>query len=355
MKKVSILLVGLLLLSLVAGTLGCGGGDEAAATPTGGSTPAPTVEPVTLKMVTSSPGETARPYFFFAELVEQYTDGRVEVDVYPDSQLFPGTEQWEALVTGAVDIFGDSVWWFSSSVPDVMLFYIDGVFESYEHAYAAMEESDLTQILSEKIEAVGPVKNLGMLSGSMAIALMNNVRETKQLKDLEGLRCQGHPGTPSTPIYDYSGMTSIPIAIEEVASSFITGVVDAVQFPPPASVDMMLYEPAKHALFMNSMFFAFSVTMHNDAWDSLPADIQDIILNRVMPEVYDFTKQMYREQEDAAIKTISENVETANWVTQEDFDAYIAYADTHAMKKVQLLMIDPAIMEIIEDARPSNQ
>jgi hypothetical protein len=48
-------------------------------------------------------------------------------------------------------------------------------------------------------------------------------------------------------------------------------------------------------------------------------------------------------------------VETVNWVTQQDLDAYVEYAKTHSIYKMQMLMVDPRIIEIVEQARPSKR
>jgi TRAP-type C4-dicarboxylate transport system substrate-binding protein len=93
--------------------------------------------------------------------------------------------------------------------------------------------------------------------------------------------------------------------------------------------------------------------MNEQAWERLPGDIQDIILNRVMPEMYDYTKNLYRVEENAALEAIEQNVETMHWVTAEDAAPYYEYLPTHSLQIVQTLMIDPQIVQIIEDFRPS--
>ena len=361
MSKLAVVLVGILVLALLGSAVACGG-DEATPTPaatgTPGGAPTPTVSPVTLKLTTSAITGTPRGgvYSHFENLVEEYTDGRVLIDIYPGSQLFPTTEEWEAVVTGSVDIYGDSSYYVSQAVPDVMISYIDGLWESYEHAYAVMEESELPQIMAEKVEEAGPVKMLGWLPGGMVGCVLNAVRETRTLADLEGLRCQGSPGSPSTPLYDYTGMTSIPISLEEVAFAFTQGIVDAVQYPPTAITSLGLDDIGKHALFSPaSWFFMTAMVINEDAWDSLAANDQDILLNRVMPEMYEYAKTVYREDEQRSLETIEQNVETVHWVPEDEYAAYREWIPTHAMTKVQLLMVEPRILEIIEQYRPSAE
>ena len=119
--------------------------------------------------------------------------------------------------------------------------------------------------------------------------------------------------------------------------------------------DLGLYETADHALCRYSLFITSAVVMNSESWERLPADIQDIILDEVMPEVYEFTKELYREEENAALEVIEQNVETMHWATEEDLASYNEYLPTHNLQKVQMLMIDPEIVQIIDDLRPSRQ
>jgi len=86
----------------------------------------------------------------------------------------------------------------------------------------------------------------------------------------------------------------------------------------------------------------------------LPGDVQDIIVDRVMPDTYEYGKRVAREKEDEALEVIAENVETLHWVTEEDLAPYHEYALDHPVFKVQMLMVDPGIVQIIEDKRPSQ-
>jgi len=368
MRKPAILLTGLLLLALVVGAIGCGG-DETTATPTGGPTAAPTSgatatptatpkpEPITLKLVSSSQPDSIGGliYQHFAGLMEDYTDGQVMIDIYPGSQLLPVTEEWEAIVTGAVDIMADATYWVSPAVPDVMAFYIDGMWESIEHAYAAMEETELPDIIAQKIEEAGPVKVLTIMPTAVNVSVLNTVRETEYLADLDGLRCESSPGSPTMPLYDYTGMAAVPVAFEEVPAAFIQGLLTAVQYPPFSIVDLGLQETAKHAIVHASMLPTVGMIINRDSWDDIPADLQDIITNEVMPDTYEFGKNLYREKEEAALELIEQNVETFHWTKADDYAAYAAYARNHPVIKVMKLMVDPRIIQIIEEARPSNQ
>lgn len=187
------------------------------------------------------------------------------------------------------------------------------------------------------------------------MAIMNSVRETEQLKDLNGLRANSAPGSPPQPIYDYTGMVGVPLAVEEAFTAFFMGVIDAVQYSPETMVKLGMHEVGKHIMYRTTMFPMLVMVVNKDAWESLPSDIQDIILNQVMPETYDFHKTNYRKGQEAEMDVIEQGVETVHWAAQDDIDAYVEFSLTHPMIKVQMLMVDPKILEIIERLRPSRQ
>lgn len=364
MKKPVALLTGLLVLALGVGA--CGGGEASptpvvtpspGATQTPSATPTPTLEPITLKLVTSSPnnGLASEAYSHFADLVEEYTGGQVKVDVYPGSQLFPATEQWEAVSTGAVDIYADATFWFTSYVPDAMVSYIDGLWEGYEHVYAVLEDSEVPRMLADAIEAAGSVKVLGFLPSGAVMAIMNSAREAEQFEDLNGLKVNSAPGAPPQPIYDYSGMAALPIAVEEASTAFIQGVIDAVMYPPDTLVRLSMYETGKHILYRTTMFPLYAIVVNKGSWESLPTDMQEVILDQAMPDTYDFNKVNYREGEESAMAVIEQSMETAHWASQEDTEAFVEYSLTHPIIKTQMLFVDPEILEIVDGLRPSRQ
>jgi len=157
------------------------------------------------------------------------------------------------------------------------------------------------------------------------------------------------------PLYDYAGMSAVPVAFEEVPAAFIQGVIDAVQYPPFSIVDLGLHETAKHAIVHASMLPTVGMIISRYSWENIPVDLQDIIMNEVVPETYEFGKRTYREREEEALELIEQNVETFHWTKPDDYAAYADYAMNHPVIKVMMLMVDPKIIKIIEESRPGGQ
>src|SRR5947208_10140403 len=76
--------------------------------------PAPAQSPIVIKfshvVATNTPKGLAADKF--RELAEQYTDGKVKVEVYPNSPLYKDKGELEALQLGAVQMLAPSTWKF---------------------------------------------------------------------------------------------------------------------------------------------------------------------------------------------------------------------------------------------------
>ncbi len=362
MNKLLILLTGLLVLGLAAGAVGCSGG-EATPTLTGGATPGasptPTMKPITLKFPYQYPSDSANGKLnnMFADLVEEYTDGRVIVEIFPQSTLIRGDAEFDAVQTGLADVVSVNAYYLSSYVFDFFAFVWDGQWESFEHGFAVMDDGRVPQKLIEGLEQSGaPVKALGWTPGPQITAMfITKDKEIKRWKDLEGYRVGVPGGGGSSPVLASSGVIVVPLSFEEQYTAWTQGVIDATISAPNQAVELRFYEVGNHALIYTFSFMTDWVLMNKDTWDSLPADIQDIILNQVMPEVEAFAREFMPEVEAKNIAFLQSKLETVNFVTPETHpEDYAALADT-PLAQLFANTIDPEIQQIIYELRPSLQ
>ena len=72
-------------------------------------------EPIVIKFshVVSPDAPKGKASLFFKELAEKYTNGRVKVEVYPNSSLYKDKEELEALQLGSVQLLAPSISKFS--------------------------------------------------------------------------------------------------------------------------------------------------------------------------------------------------------------------------------------------------
>jgi C4-dicarboxylate-binding protein DctP len=370
MNKLRLFLALLVIVALTASAVGCGG-EDATPTPTGDATPTsgetlaptptapPTPKPITLKFAHQFPVDSSQGLGnqMFADLVEEYTDGRVVVEVFPQSTLVRGDAEFDAAKSGIADVVSINGYYLSAYVFDFFAFVWDGQWESFEHGYAVMDDGRVKQKLLQGMKDSGaPVKALGWTPGPQITAMfLTKDKEVDDWKDLDGYKIGVPGGGGSSPVIDFSGVIVVPLSYEEQYAAWTQGVIDAIMCAPNQAVEMRFYEIGNHALIYTFSFMIDWFLMNTDTWDSLPADIQDIILNQVVPEVEAWARVEMPKVQARNFEFLEENLETVNYVTQESHpEDYAALADT-SMGKLFGGTIDREIQQIIFDLRPSNQ
>ncbi len=243
----------------------------------------------------------------------------------------------------------------SQALPDVLVFFGTRLVESREHGDAVLRDGRVEQSMATRLEEQFPVKMLGMSPSQGMLLFITKDREVTHLQDLAGMRTPTLPGRPPTSIADYSGMVTVPVALEEWYIAFVQGIIDVVSMPPDAILDFGLYEMANHLYVMPGVYYVRLCAINSDVWDSLPADVQDIIENQVWPETIDFFMEFAKTLEEEALEIIKEGMDTYHEMTAEQY-AELAEADNdHPMTKTVKLMVEPEILSIIEELRPAAQ
>src|ERR1039458_664181 len=91
----------------------------------------------------------------FKELAEKYTNGKVKVEVYPNSSLYKDKEELEALQLGSVQILAPSIAKFSPlGVKEFDVFDLPFLMSDDTHARQMMASPMMAE-LNKKLEAKG--------------------------------------------------------------------------------------------------------------------------------------------------------------------------------------------------------
>lgn len=274
---------------------------------------------------------------FFKQKAEEYTDGRLQVTIYPNSQLGPITQEVSMVLSGTVDatyILGgilesvdpaEAIW----NIP----FLVKVAPGQGEHMRRMMYDDTLQEILSRRLEEKG-LKRLGhipTLTGFMLVG--NNVRPIETVDDMKGLRIR-HPGGLMGELYIRSlGAAPMTVAGAEVPVALQQGVVDGLVTTP------VHYHDARwHTKYMSLPFYAsyglpFAASM--SWWQGLPEDIQAIIIDKVIPETQAYAYDAVIDLENRYIEEMQAdpyNV-TISWVSPEEMDRFTAEVRDAAIER----------------------
>lgn len=207
--------------------------------------------------------------------VEERTEGRLEVEVYPSSQLGDTKDIMEQAKMGAnVAAISDAAL-MSEIVPEIGVLAAPYVVDNYEEA-EILVTSDLFKEWYENVSSSGyRVLSFNWYQGARHF-MTNTPVETPE--DLNGLRIR----TPGSPIFTDSinamGANATSLAWGEVYPGLQQKVIDGFEAQYPAIVGARLFEISKYIAKTEHFQLMSPLVIGNEFFESLPEDIQQILL-----------------------------------------------------------------------------
>jgi len=212
----------------------------------------------------------------FKNYVEDSSNGQIQVDVYPNSQLGEGDEVLEKLKTGILKISqGDES--IASAYPPLMVLQIPYLWDNIEMVSEFVDTSPFWDELNDGLEEKMGLRILGLNPYGL-YCFLNNKRPIKTLEDLKGLKIRVKLGCPHImKALNGLGASGTPCDWGEVYTSMKTGVINGIPHAINLIQDQKFYEVAKY-LTLDHNFLGYNLCLVNAKWwNSLPEDIKAII------------------------------------------------------------------------------
>lgn len=228
----------------------------------------------------------------WAELVKEKTNGAVEIQVYPSSQLGAKADLIEMMLLGQnVCTIADGSY-LMDYVPDFGVVMGPYLFEDWNQMYK-LTASDWWKEQEKLLEAEGlKIVSTNWIYGDRQLMTKTPI---KSLSDLKGLKIRVPNNDISVNMFNLLGAASTPMALSEVYTSLSQGVVDGVENPLTTLYTNNFQEVCKY-LTMTSHQMTFSnFVVGNDFWNSLPAEYQEAIVE-AGKEAAEYNNEKYEEQ-----------------------------------------------------------
>jgi C4-dicarboxylate-binding protein DctP len=265
-----------------------------------GITSADAADPIVLKFshVVASNTPKGKGAEKFKELAEKYTNGRVKVEIYPNSSLYKDKEELEALQLGAVQMLAPSNAKFGPiGVKEFEVYDIPYIIPNRK-ALKAINEGPVGHKLLKLLEPKGMV---GLAFWDNGFKEMSANKPLRMPEDYKGLKFR----IQSSKVLDaqFRALGAIPqvMAFSEVYQALQTGVVDG-QENTPSNMDTQKYqEVQKYMTLTNHGYLGYVVIVNKKFWDGLPADIRTQ-LSKAMKEATDYTNEISRKENEDALE-----------------------------------------------------
>lgn len=214
---------------------------------------------------------------FFATLAER-TEGQLDVQVFPSSQLFAGPDVPRALAQGAIEMGVPIITYLSSVVPNAGLLDLPMFFgRTIEDIHTVMD-GEIGAELNAQIEEVVGVHVIGPYLDLGHGTIFTTKRELNSLADLDGLTLRV-PGSPASRVrYDSLGVQSVAIGFADVPIALSQGSIDGLMTTHETIRSAQLWESGlKYAIDTQGTFLMYVPMIGLDTWNSFDPELQQII------------------------------------------------------------------------------
>lgn len=242
----------------------------------------------------------------FKELAEKYTDGRVRIEVYPNSQLYKDKEEVEALQLGAVQMLAPSLAKFGPlGAKEFEVFDLPFIFED-KAALRKITEGPIGKELLAKLETKGII---GLAYWDNGFKIMSANKPLRSPDDFLGLKLR----IQSSKVLELQmrALGALPqvLPFSEVYQALQTGVVDGTENPPSNMYTQKMHEVQKHATISNHGYLGYAVIVNKRFWDALPVDIRGA-LERAMAEATTYANSIAEEENNEAMAAMKKSGKT---------------------------------------------
>ncbi|MCM3714515.1 TRAP transporter substrate-binding protein [Alkalihalobacillus oceani] len=268
MKKLLMLAMLAMMVAIVAA---CGGGSDSEGTDTSGEESSG--ETITLKVghTLADTSHYQEGLEYFKEILAEKTDGRMDVEIFPNGSLGGERDMVEGLQIGSVDLVLTSTGPMSGFVEEITVVDLPFLFRDAEHAHTVLD-GEVGQDLLAKLEGID-LKGLAWWENGFR-NVTNNTRPVEKPEDLQGLKLRTMENDIHMAAFRELGADPTPMAFTELFTAMQQGVVDGNENPIPVIYSSRFYEVQDY-LTMTRHFYNPSILLtSNSFFNNLEPELQ---------------------------------------------------------------------------------
>ena len=212
----------------------------------------------------------------FKNLVESGTNGAVQVQLFPNSQLGKDAEVLQQVKGGMIQGGLFSMAGIASMYPLIGVIDVPFVFPDIAASHEVLD-GPFGQKLGKDLEAKTGLKCLGFSDSGGFFQITNSKRPIKTLADMKGLKIRVMPIETHKTIIESMGGQPASIAWTELYTALQTGVADG-QINPTSIVAYSNFDEVQKYITLVDMLFAPHIfVMNQKFWDSLTPAEKDVV------------------------------------------------------------------------------
>lgn len=244
-------------------------------------------------------GKAAR---FFEKRLEELSGGKIDVQVYPSSQLYKDNAVLKALRLNSVQMAAPSFSKFGKIVPQLALFDLPFIFRDAKHLHD-VQDGEVGKELKDKVTAKGIVA-LNYWDNAFK-QLTSNKNPLSMPEDAKGQKFRIMSSKVLEAQFHAVGANPQMMPFSEVYSGLQQGVIDAAENPISNIYTKKFHEVQKYLTISNHGYLGYLVVMSKKFWNSLPADLQANV-TQAMNEATEKEREFASQLNDSQLELIKE-------------------------------------------------
>ena len=236
----------------------------------------------------------------FGEKLEEFSNGRIKVQIYPSQQL--GTERQcvELLQIGSLDMTKVSASILENFAPSIKVFGIPYIFRDKTHCFSVLDGPIGKELLNGTEQYW--LKGLGYYdSGSRSFYTIDKTLVSPD--DLDGLKIRVMESQTAIDMVKSLGGSPTPISWGELYTALQQGVVDGAENNPPSFYLSRHYEVCKYYILDEHTRVPDVVLMSTHLWNSLNDQEQKWIQKAIDSSVIE-QRRLWLESERESLEAV---------------------------------------------------
>lgn len=211
----------------------------------------------------------------FADLMGQRTGGKIEIKVFPSSQLGNERELEEGLQIGNVDFTFGGPGVLTNFDPAIGIFDMPFMFRDYAHANRVMDGA-IGREVWDSLRTKAGIRVLG--SGAQGFRyVLTRTKPVKSIEDLKGLKIRVPEAETFLRTFRLLGASPVGVPWGETYLAMQNGVVDGLEGVPDVILNHKMFEVGKYVAKTGHIMATLQLLVSEKIYQSLRPDVRKVI------------------------------------------------------------------------------
>ncbi|WP_029062878.1 TRAP transporter substrate-binding protein [Labrenzia sp. DG1229] len=243
-----------------------------------------------------------RALLHFEEQVEVGSNGEIDVQIFPSSQMGPDREMIESVQAGVLEMAVSPSSFFAGWDQAFAVIELPYMYASKDIALDVLNGDAGDQMLA-RLSEQGLV-GLGWLENGLR-HVTNNVRPIESPGDLEGVKLRTMKVPAHVATFKALGANPTPMNFGEVYSALQQGVIDGQENPVALIDSQRFYEVQKHVSLTGHVFTVYIPVISEAFFSGLSAEHQQL-LRDAMASAESYQQDLVNSEEAGQLQKIRE-------------------------------------------------